>query len=96
MKKIPIVEIILVILGSILYFAANIQRVAVPGAIFDVLQNEGLKAVTRGLFGLGTISTDFGAYNTVFAMLCISILFFADWFGQKYPEGMKSQGVVVR
>ena len=36
----PIVEIILVILGSILYFAANIQRVAVPGAVFDVLQTD--------------------------------------------------------
>ena len=40
MKKIPLAEISLVVLGSILYFAANIQRVAVPGAIFDLLQND--------------------------------------------------------
>ncbi len=40
MRRIPIAEIILVVLGSILYFAANIQRVAVPGAVFDVLQTD--------------------------------------------------------
>lgn len=54
MKKIPIVEIILVVLGSILYFAANIQRVAVPGAIFDVLQND--------LHTTAQCVTDLGSY----------------------------------
>lgn len=102
-----LVTFILVILTWMLFRVNTMSDVAtiwnkfsaVPSEMllaFDVLQNEGLKAVTRGLFGLGTISTDFGAYKTVFAMLCIGILFFADWFGQKYPEGMKSQGVVVR
>ena len=102
-----LVTFILVILTWMLFRVNTMSDVAtiwnkfsaVPSEMllaFDVLQNEGLKAVTRGLFGLGTISTDFGAYKTAFAMLCISILFFADWFGQKYPEGMKSQGVVVR
>lgn len=54
MKKIPIAEIILVILGSILYFTANIQRVAVPGAIFDVLQ--------RDLHTTAQCVTDLGSY----------------------------------
>lgn len=40
MKKLPIIEIALIVLGSILYFSANFQRVAVPGAIFDMLQND--------------------------------------------------------
>lgn len=54
MKKLPIVEIILVILGSILYFAANIQRVAVPGAIFDLLQHD--------LHTTAQCVTDLGSY----------------------------------
>lgn len=53
MKKLPIVEIILVILGSILYFAANIQRVAVPGAVFDLLQND-LHATAQSVADLGS------------------------------------------
>ena len=40
MKKIPIIEIILVLLGSLLYFFANLQRVAVPGAFFTLLQDD--------------------------------------------------------
>lgn len=52
MKKIPLAEISLVILGSILYFIANLQRVAVPGAIFDVLQND-LHTTAQSITSLG-------------------------------------------
>ena len=31
-------HIALIVLGTILYFMANFQRVAIPGAIFDTLQ----------------------------------------------------------
>lgn len=34
------IHILLIILGTILYFMANFQRVAVPGPIFDTLQND--------------------------------------------------------
>ena len=33
-------HILLIIFGSILYFMANFQRVAIPGAIFDTLQSD--------------------------------------------------------
>ena len=52
MKKIPIIEIILVILGSILYFWANFQRVAVPGAIFSLLQTD-LNTTAQSIASLG-------------------------------------------
>lgn len=53
MKRIPIAEIILVILGSLLYFAANLQRVAVPGAVFTLLQND-LKTTAQSIASLGS------------------------------------------
>lgn len=52
MKKITGAEISLIALGSILYFAANIQRVAVPGAVFDVLQND-LHTTAQSITSLG-------------------------------------------
>ena len=33
-------QLILISIGVILYFFANVQRVAVPGAIFDLLQKD--------------------------------------------------------
>ena len=54
MKKIPLAEILLVVLGSILYFMANLQRVAVPGAMFDVLQND-LKTTAQCITALGAV-----------------------------------------
>lgn len=33
-------RLILILIGTILYFIANIHRVAIPGAIFDLLQND--------------------------------------------------------
>ncbi|MBR3890334.1 MFS transporter [bacterium] len=53
MKKLPIIEIALIVLGSILYFSANFQRVAVPGAIFDMLQND-LHTTTQCVTNLGS------------------------------------------
>ena len=53
MKKAPIIEIILVILGSLLYFAANLQRVAVPGAVFTLLQND-LQTTAQSIASLGS------------------------------------------
>lgn len=34
------IHILLIILGTILYFGANFERVAIPGAIFDTLQTD--------------------------------------------------------
>ncbi len=53
MKRIPIAEIILVILASLLYFAANLQRVAVPGAVFTLLQTD-LNTTAQSIASLGS------------------------------------------
>ena len=39
-KKGYLFHILLITIGTLLYFAANIQRVSVPGAIFDTLQQD--------------------------------------------------------
>ena len=54
MKKLPIAEIVLVVLGAILYFMANLQRVAVPGAFFGVLQQD-LQTSAQCITALGAI-----------------------------------------
>lgn len=69
MKKNTIIPIILVILGSILYFAANIQRVAVPGAIFGLLQND-LKTTAQNITNLGSSFM----YIYAFSQLIIGVL----------------------
>ena len=35
-----ILNLTLIILGTVFYFVANFQRIAVPGAIFDILEQE--------------------------------------------------------
>ena len=40
MKKGYFIQLTLIVIATLLYFFANIQRVAVPGAIFDILQND--------------------------------------------------------
>jgi len=40
MKRRYLFQFILIFLGSLLYFTANVQRVSVPGSIFDVLQRD--------------------------------------------------------
>ena len=52
MKKNYLLPFLLVVLGTILYFMANIQRVAVPGSIFDILQ-ETLQANPASITALG-------------------------------------------
>ena len=88
MKKLPLAEITLIILGSLLYFAANLQRVAVPGAIFDVLQNDlhttaqcitSLGASFMYIYALsqliiGILIARFGGFRVITAG---SVLFFA-------------------
>lgn len=39
-KKDYLFHVLLITIGTLLYFAANIQRVSVPGAIFDTLQQD--------------------------------------------------------
>ena len=87
MKKIPIVEICLIILGALLYFAANLQRVAVPGAMFDLLQAD-LHASAQSIASLGAsfmyvyalsqlvigiLITRYGGFRVV---TCGAVLFF--------------------
>ena len=40
MKKGYYIHLVLIVIATLLYFCANIQRVAVPGAIFNTLQND--------------------------------------------------------
>ena len=35
-----LLQISLILLGTLFYFVANFQRIAVPGAIFDILEQE--------------------------------------------------------
>lgn len=69
MKKRPIIEIALVILGSILYFSANFQRVAVPGAIFDILQND-LNTTAQCVTNLGS----YLMYTYAISQLIVGVL----------------------
>ena len=52
MKKGHIFQLILIIIGTLLYFTANIQRVAIPGAVFDTLQQD-LAANAAAITALG-------------------------------------------
>ena len=39
-KKSIFINITLIFLGTMFYFFANFQRIAIPGAIFDILEQE--------------------------------------------------------
>ena len=52
MKRRYLFQFILIFLGSLLYFMANVQRVSVPGSIFDVLQRD-LMANPASITALG-------------------------------------------
>lgn len=69
MKKIPLAEIILVVLGSILYFMANLQRVAVPGAMFGVLEQD-LRTTAQCVTTLGAVFM----YSYAIGQLVIGVL----------------------
>ena len=69
MKKKPWAEITLVVLGSLLYFMANLQRVAVPGAMFDTLTHE-LQTTAHAISGLGAVFM----YSYAIGQLVIGVL----------------------
>ena len=71
MKKFPIIELILVILGSMLYFWANFQRVAVPGAMFTLLQND-LSTSAQSIASLGASFMYVYAISQLFIGVLIS------------------------
>ena len=68
MKKEYIFQLILIVIATFLYFFANIQRVAVPGAIFDVITALGasfmyIYAVTQLIVGL--LISKYGGYRVI-------------------------------
>ena len=69
MNRKPWAEIVLVVLGSILYFMANLHRVAVPGAMFDVLSHD-LQATAQAVTALGSIFM----YSYAIGQLVIGVL----------------------
>ena len=71
MKKLPIIEITLVILGSLLYFLANLQRVAIPGAVFTLLQND-LHTTAQSIASLGASFMYIYAISQLFIGLLIA------------------------
>ena len=72
-KSVGIISI-LILLGTVFYFFANFQRIAIPGAIFDNLQRE-LKVSAPYITAFGAIYMYLYAFN----QLVIGIL--VDRFG---------------
>ena len=62
-------RLILITIGVILYFFANIQRVAIPGAIFDLLQKD-LQLTTPNVTALGA----FFMYTYAICQLVVGVL----------------------
>ena len=48
------IKFILIFIGALFYFFANFQRIAIPGAVFDVLQHE-LKVSAPFITAFGAI-----------------------------------------
>lgn len=69
MNRKPWAEIALVILGSLLYFMANLHRVAVPGAMFDVLAQD-LQTTAQAVTALGSVFM----YSYAIGQLVIGVL----------------------
>ncbi len=69
MNRKPWAEICLVILGSLLYFMANLHRVAVPGAMFDTLIDD-LAVTAQSVTALGSIFM----YSYALGQLVIGVL----------------------
>ena len=65
----PWAEFMLILLGSILYFMANLQRVAVPGAMFDLLMYD-LKTTAQTVAAFGSIFM----YSYAIGQLIIGVL----------------------
>ncbi len=73
-KKAFILHFILILLASLFYFIANFQRIAIPGAVFDVLQQE-LSVTAPYITAFGAIFMYIYAFN----QLIIGVL--VDRFG---------------
>ncbi len=71
MKKLPIIEITLVLLGSLLYFFANMQRVAIPGAIFTLLLDD-LHTSAQSIASLGASFMYIYAISQLFVGILIA------------------------
>lgn len=69
MQRKPYFEIVLVVLGTLLYFLANIHRVAVPGAIFDELLFD-IQSSAQAITALGSIYM----YSYAFGQLIVGVL----------------------
>lgn len=69
MNRKPWLEIILVAIGTILYFFANLQRVAIPGAIFDTLLYD-FKTTAHCITALGSVFM----YSYAIGQLIIGVL----------------------
>lgn len=74
MKKSGWVKFTLILLGALFYFIANFQRIAIPGAVFDVLQQE-LSVTAPYITAFGAIFMYIYAFN----QLVIGVL--VDRFG---------------
>ena len=74
MKKSGWVKFTLILLGALFYFVANFQRIAIPGAVFDVLQQE-LSVTAPYITAFGAIFMYIYAFN----QLIIGVL--VDRFG---------------
>ena len=74
MKKSGWVKFTLILLGALFYFVANFQRIAIPGAVFDVLQQE-LSVTAPYITAFGAIFMYIYAFN----QLVIGVL--VDRFG---------------
>lgn len=73
-RKAFILHFILILLASLFYFIANFQRIAIPGAVFDVLQQE-LSVTAPYITAFGAIFMYIYAFN----QLIIGVL--VDRFG---------------
>ena len=74
MKKNSGIKLILILIATLLYFIANFQRIAIPGAIFDILE-QGLKVTAPYITAFGAIFMYVYAFN----QLIIGVL--VDRFG---------------
>lgn len=73
-KKAFILHFILILLASLFYFIANFQRIAIPGAVFDILEQE-LSVTAPYITAFGAIFMYIYAFN----QLIIGVL--VDRFG---------------
>lgn len=86
MKKLRWINFTLILLGALFYFIANFQRIAIPGAIFDVLQQE-LSVSAPYITAFGAIFMYIYAFN----QLVIGVL--VDRFGGQ--RVMLAGGIVL-